>query len=286
MVNKRRNFLLTLGTLAAGASTLSAQQPATREPVFRVSRANSIPHESVHPLDRALHMAREGLSHIRSNIHDYSAIVVKRETIDGSLTDPEFMYVKIRNRKVASGQVQTPFGVYLVYLKPTAIKGREVVYVEGQNDGKLIAHEGGMRGRFLPTVPLSPTGAMAMRGQRYPLTEIGIENLIVKLIERGEIARQYPEITCEFRKNAKLKDRVCTVIQLNQPKRVSELEFSQAQIFIDDELNIPIRYVAYDWPKEPGARPGVIEEYNYLDVKVNVGLTESDFDRDNPAYNF
>ncbi|WP_153557567.1 DUF1571 domain-containing protein [Roseimaritima sediminicola] len=283
---KRRSFVMTLGAAAAGAATASAQQPASREPVFRVSRANSIPQDRVHPLDRALQIARDGLNNIRSNVRDYSAVVVKRETINGTLTEPEFMFVKIRNRKVVDGRLRTPFGVYLMYLKPSSVKGREVVYVEGKNEGKLIAHEGGMKGRFLPTVSLSPTGALAMRGQRYPVTEIGVENLIVKLIERGETARQYPQITCEFRKNAKLKDRACTVIQLTQPEPVSELEFNQAQIFIDDELNIPIRYVAYDWPKQPGARPGVIEEYNYLDVKLNIGLSDSDFDHNNSAYNF
>jgi len=125
-----------------------------------------------------------------------------------------------------------------------------------------------------------------MRGQRYPLTEIGVENLIVKLIERGERARQHPEITCEFRKNAKLQDRQCTIIQLNQPRPVSDLGFNRAQVFIDDQLNIPIRYVAYDWPAQAGGTGGVIEEYNYLDVKVNVGLTDSDFDRNNSNYNF
>jgi hypothetical protein len=51
-------------------------------------------------------------------------------------------------------------------------------------------------------------------------------------------------------------------------------------------LNIPIRYVAYDWPAREGAKPEVLEEYNYLDLKVNVGLTDADFDPRNPSYNF
>lgn len=287
MIQQRRNFFCTLGSLALGA-TATAQQPTNprREPIFRVSRNNSIPPVDARPLDQALEIARQGLSNLRENIDDYTAVIVKREQVDGALGKPEYMFAKVRNRKVAGGRVQVPFGVYLMFLKPAEVKGREVVFVEGKNEGKLVAHEGGMKGRFLPTVSLAPTSGFAMRGQRYPLTEIGIENLIVKLIERGEVARQFPEISCQFRKNARLKDRVCTVIQLNQPKKVSELEFSMAQIFLDDELNIPIRYVAYDFPSHPGDKPEVIEEYNYLDVKLNVGLTPSDFDRNNPNYNF
>ena len=52
------------------------------------------------------------------------------------------------------------------------------------------------------------------------------------------------------------------------------------------QTNIPVRYIAYDWPARPGDPPDVFEEYNYLDLKLNVGLTDADFDPHNPAYNF
>ena len=125
-----------------------------------------------------------------------------------------------------------------------------------------------------------------MQGQRYPITDIGLENLIVKLIERGETARQYSDVRAEFRRNAKVKDRVCTVLEVTQPTKRPDLEFYLARIFIDDQLQIPIRYEAYDWPESPDAKPEIIEQYTYLDVKVNVGLTDLDFDPENPAYSF
>ena len=116
--------------------------------------------------------------------------------------------------------------------------------------------------------------------------EIGVENLIVKLIERGQQARQFSDVQCEFRKNARVKDRVCTVLQVTQPTKQPNLEFYQASVFIDDKLNLPIRYIAYDWPKAPNAPLDVLEEYNYLNLKVNVGLKDEDFDPNNPAYKF
>ena len=291
MNQSRRHFLTAMGTFAAVSATptlLLAQQPAggLSEPIHRVAAANNLPQTAARPLDQALQMAREGLAHIRGNINDYTAIIVKRERINGELSEHEYMFAKIRNRKVVDGRVVTPFAVYLAFLKPATVKGREVTYVENQNDGKLTAHEGGFKGRFLPTVSIHPTGALAMRGQRYPLTEIGVENLIAKLIERGEKARQFPDVTCEFRKNARIKDRVCTVIEVTQPTKRPDLDFYKAQVFIDDELNIPLRYISYDWPTREGQPLEVIEEYNYLDVKLNVGLQPSDFDPANPAYGF
>ena len=62
--------------------------------------------------------------------------------------------------------------------------------------------------------------------------------------------------------------------------------FHLARIYVDQQYNLPIRYEAYDWPKEPGAEPQLIEEYTYLDLKLNNGFTDADFDIRNPNYQF
>ena len=286
---KRRQFVTLCGSLAIGAGTRAAfaDDKSLREPVHRVAKAaSSVEPTSLNPLDRALEIAKSGLADCRENINDYTAILIKRERIDGVLGVHEYMQVKIRNRKVKNGRVVQPLSVYINFLKPSSVKGREVIYVEGQNDNNIVAHEGGLKGKFLPTVNLPPNGMLAMRGQRYPMTEIGVENLIVKLIERGHQARQFSDVQCEFRKNARVKDRVCTVLQVTQPTKQPNLEFYQASVFIDDKLNLPIRYIAYDWPKATNAPLDVLEEYNYLNLKVNVGLKDEDFDPNNPAYKF
>lgn len=287
---ERRRFIgicASLGAVAA-TSSLSAKPPGQKEPIHRVAIAPSVAPTPVdiHPLDRALDIARRGLAGCQANVKDYTAIVVKRERIDGTLGGYEYMTAKIRNRKIANGQVVQPLSVYLQFLKPSTIKGRECIYVEGTNNGNVVAHEGGFKGRFLPTVNIPPDGALAMRGQRYPLTEIGVENLMAKLIERGETARVIPDVTCEFRRNAKIKDRTCTLLHVIQPTKKPGLEFYRAEVFIDDALNLPIRYVAYDWPRSPGQTPEVLEEYTYLNLQVNVGLTDADFDPYNKEYNF
>lgn len=286
---ERRQFIALAGSLATVGSgrVLMAQSGQLVEPIHRVANAASAtPPADVHPLDRGLEMAKRALHDSRTKVNDYTAVLVKRERVGDTLNPHEFMYVKVRNRKAAGGKISQPLSVYLKFVKPAAVSGREVIYVEGRNEGNLVAHEGGFKGRFLPTVNIPPTGMLAMRGQRYPLTEIGVENLIVKLIERGQRARTNPEVKCEFRKNARVQDRVCTMMQVTQPTHRPEAEFHQAQVFIDDELNLPIRYIAFDWPRQTGAEPEVIEEYNYLKLKLNVGLTDADFDPNNAEYNF
>ena len=291
---QRRQFIALLGTLSAvaAADSVSAKSPKLVEPVHRVDPEARIATASVapapanlpKPLDDALVRARKSLLNCRATVNDYTALLVKRERVNGVLGPHEYMSTKIRCRKVVDGRVTQPLSVYLTYLKPAAVRGREVLYVEGQNNNRLIAHEGGLKGRFLPTVKLAPTGSLAMKGQRYPMTDIGIENMLVKLIQRGEQARALPDVKSELGA-ATINKRPCSVLTVTQPTKRPELLFYQAKVFMDNELNIPIRYIAYDWPK-PNGQLEVLEEYNYLNLKLNVGLTDKDFDPNNSKYNF
>jgi hypothetical protein len=129
-----------------------------------------------------------------------------------------------------------------------------------------------------------------MKGNLHPITDIGIENLIDKLIERGTRERAHGDSSdceVEFIKGAKLNGRLCTVLEVRHPVKKAHFEFFKAQIFIDDEFQVPIRYAAYHWPTDANDKTGpVLEEYTYINLKLNVGLTDADFDSENPNYAF
>lgn len=139
---------------------------------------------SDHPFAPAVKRAKASLAAMAA-IKDYSAVMVKQERINGKLNDMEFMHAKIRNE---------PFSVYLRFLAPKGIRDREVIYIAGQNDGNLIAHESPNRGligilaqtKLVGSTSLAPTSTLAMIGNRYPITEIGLLNLTKRLIEVGE----------------------------------------------------------------------------------------------------
>lgn len=248
--------------------------PAT--PAARLAMTEAAPNE--HPLMPALRWAREVL-HDMDKVKDYSATVVKQERVDGKVGEPEFMFVKLRHK---------PFSVYMCFLKPEALKGQEVIFVQGANNGKLLGHGTGLKKHF-GTVPLDPNGPIAMRGNHYPITELGVLNLTRRLIEVGEKDTQYGECEVNYfpgSAGVKVNDRVCTCVQIVHPVPRRTFLFHVARIFVDEELNIPIRYEAYDWPEEKGGQPEMIESYTYLDLKVNNGFTDADFDVHNPNYGF
>jgi hypothetical protein len=84
----------------------------------------------------------------------------------------------------------------------------------------------------------------------------------------------------------KINGRVCTCLQSVHPVKRPHFRFHIARIYVDDELELPVRYESYDWPAAEGEKPALLEEYTYLNVKLNNGFTDRDFDRTNPSYNF
>ncbi len=220
---------------------------------------------------------------MQQDIHDYTAILVKRELVGNQLSEPNFMKIKIRNERNFETH-STPFSVYLKFLKPRDVSGREVIWVKGANQNKLIAHETGLLG--LKRFYLDPAGMIAMKGNRYPIYDAGLENLVVKLIEKAERDRAAGDCHVSYTNGAMINNRSCTLIEVVHPERKQPYEFYKAKVYIDDELNIPVRYAAYDWPLAPGQNPPLLEEYTYINVRLNVGLTDRDFDPNNPEYKY
>jgi hypothetical protein len=250
----------------------------TRPPVTAVKAR--VPH----PLDRAVETAKVALTDMRNQVRDYTAIFSKRERINGVLADPSYMNIKVRCPRTEANGAVTPFSIYMKFLRPTEMAGREVLWVDGQNSGKLSVHEAKGLLKF-KTFQLDPTGTLAMRGQRYPIYEAGLENLIIKLIEKADRDRAAGPCVVDYRPGS-VNKRPCSLIELIHDERQAPYEFHKAQVYIDDELQLPIRFAAYDWPTSPGATPQLLEEYTYYNVKVNVGLTDNDFSTKNPQYKF
>ena len=125
-----------------------------------------------------------------------------------------------------------------------------------------------------------------MMGQRYPITDIGIENLCVKLLERGNRDRHTGPCHVTLTE-ANINQRPATRIEVLHPKKRPGLDFHVARIFVDKEYQVPVRYEAYDWPRNGRqlSERDLIEEYTYIRLKFNVGLTDADFDPENPKYN-
>jgi len=229
--------------------------------------------------------AEQRLRQIDGGIRDYTCTLIMRERVDKDLSKQKQTLVKLRHEQRRDGAVVVPFSVYLRFFEPAEIRDREVIYVRGRNQEKLIARRGGRHFKNI-TIALDPLSELATRDIRYSVTEMGIRNLVERLLEAGRDELGFGEIEVKYLPNAKVNGRVCTLVQVKHPTKRDHFRYHLAQIFIDDKLQLPIRYAAYDWPEEEGGVPRLTEEYTYLDLKLNVGLTDTDFDHRNPDYGF
>ncbi len=228
---------------------------------------------SNHPYVPVLKLAYAGLK-AASELKDYQAVLTKREYIGKRLITQQ-VEIKVRHQ---------PFSVYLKFREPFA--GREVLYVQGKNNNSLLAHEGSGLSSLIGTVSLPVNSRDAMKGNKYPITMIGIENMVKSLIKQWESETQYGECEVKYYPNAKLGNVTCRVVETSHPTPRRQFPFKRTRLYLEKETNLPIRCECYGFPSRPGEKAPLLEEYTYTNLRTNVGLTDFDFDRRNPNYHF
>jgi hypothetical protein len=271
MTSLRFLFPAMIGLAALGLGTLVLESSAVADDNPRVAaRANG--ERQSHPLDPALRVARSSLYSIQQ-VDGYVAVFKRRELVGRELLSST-MTIKLRHE---------PFSVYLRFHGEH--DGREVIYVEGRNQGNLLAHETGLKS-LVGTVSLAPTSTTAMKGSRYPVTRIGMKELVEAVIEQWEAETKIGSVQVKYYPNAKLDDIECKVIETSHPVRHSDANFQLTRLYIDRKSNLPVRLEQYGFPASAGARPPLVEEYTYSGIRLDPGLTDRDFDARNPAYDF
>ena len=237
-------------------------------------------------MNEVLKMARSAQEHLAATLDDYTARLVKQEMDrDGNLTPESEMMVKVQTRLRGDAE-EAPLRVYLRFTSPESINGREVLWAEDLNEGKMAVHEVGLL-FSLKTLWLDPAGIIAMQGQRYPITEIGLVRLVEQLIERGEKDRDNPDVSVTLTEGHPFDNLKTQFIRVERSKPSGEPDdFSLAEIVIDPARQLILSYRSFGWPQQEGAAQPLLESYTYLDVKTNLGLTDADFDTKNPEYAF
>lgn len=256
-------------TLLRGVWSRDSQQP------LAASSAPTGAAPDEHPIQPAIHMVRDSLERMQE-IKDYTCTFMKRERIDGELTAPERMRLKVRHE---------PFSFYLYCLGPDKEVGEEVIYVTGRNDGQVLAHTTGLRHRIVGTLKLEPTNSLLTDGSGNPITHIGIKYLMEDTLRNHESDLRYGE--CEVSvTDVELEGQPTKLVEIVHPERRKEFSFFRKQIWYDRDSGVPVRFARYEWPEQPGGEPPLVEEYVYENLKLNVGLTDMDFDTANPEYGY
>jgi hypothetical protein len=82
-----------------------------------------------------MRVAQAGLDFYRGNVRDYQAVFIRQERIGGRLGDEVRSQIKFRSGSVG-GDTTIQQSVYMRFLEPKSASGREVIFVDGKNDGR------------------------------------------------------------------------------------------------------------------------------------------------------
>ncbi len=219
-----------------------------------------------------------------ADVSDYTCTFFKQERLGTELGDGQIMELKMRHK---------PFSVYMKWL--SGEKGRELLYVDGEQNNKMIVHPGGWKSRIVPSIKLEPDSSLAMSESRHPVTMVGLLKLSDEIIARrkSEIERKCP-IRCQFIENETANDRPCyCFVSVYLDRKASE-EYRKSIQYIDREWLLPICVKNFTWPeaKQSFANDAALDEatlvehYAYTELQFNQQLANDDFDRANKTYNF
>ena len=215
-----------------------------------------------------------------AKVPGYTATFYKKERVGGSDLESQVVRLKMRHQ---------PFSVYMKWL--VGDKGRELLYVAGQNSGKIIVKVGGVKGRLLPALKLDPTGSLAMRESRYPVTMAGLLRLSETLIgyRRREL-QQKSGTHCRMIDNQRFDGRPCYCFIVTYDSPAASKEYRKSITFLDKKRMLPVCVKNYGWPEGDATgdldKTTLIEHYAYTDIRVTQQLADSDFASSNRNYHF
>jgi len=239
------------------------------------------PADTESTLRRKIEMLEQGADFLKLKT-DYTGRIFKQEVVKGELLDEQVIFLKCR---------QKPFSVYLVW--EAGDVGREVIFIKGQNDDKMIAHDGGWKAR-IPAFTLPVDCALVMRDARYPVTCAGLMGLIDTMlgVHRDDLNKSNVA-SCVMESGQEVEGRPCWMFTTRYKSKDESQVYRKSVTLIDQEWNLPLRSQHFEWPR-PGVELAeaeldnetIIESYLFSDVKFDQNLTDRDFDRTNSDYKF
>lgn len=287
--------LLTLKTPVIN-NPVSVDSPRTSQPVA-IAPTSSRQAESADARDHAtsadtseltaeralqakVKMLKKGQQFLES-IPGYTVKFTKQEVVRGELLAEQSMLLKYRRQ---------PFSLYLCWL--TGDTGREVLYIAGTQEGRMLAHDGGWKAR-LPSILLAPHATLAMHDTRYPVTDAGFQGLIALMLKAHQHDFDGLRLaSCVAEHDMTFQGRKCSVFTTQYQSPDVSPVYRKSITLIDQEWNIPVKSLHFDWPTESTALAAdvdaatLLESYEFSDFDFSQPPTDEDFSRENPAYHF
>lgn len=156
-------------------------------------------------------------------------------------------------------------------------RGREVIFVHGRYNDKLVAHPGGIFKQM--TLRLDPEGYLAMRENRHSLKSSGMEKIIALISSNVALARSKGLDVIHYIGEERFDGKPATVVEGRFPEEEG-FYARRIRLYFCPTVKLPLKVSIYDGSGE------LVEAYEFHDLKINVGLSDDDFNPHNPQYGY
>lgn len=204
-----------------------------------------------------------------TKVADYTARFTRQERVAGTL----------REREEALLKFQRPGRIYLRWLTGRS-KEREILFVKGRDENKVLVHQPGALSRFF-TLVLAPDSPRVLRESRHPVTDVGLGRLVELLVENAGRALRQGELTLLDRGVTEEFGRRQRRIEAVLPREPAKGYYCyRVLVSVDLEWGLPVAATIFGWDDR------IVADYLYRDLRLNPGLHAIDFDPANPEYSF
>jgi hypothetical protein len=204
------------------------------------------------------------------DVHSYTCTFVKKERIEGKLYPPgknDYEVIRVACR-------ENPFSVYFDW-KHNRKKAAKALYVEGENEGKLLAR---------PFITFMPVRAVALddpdaaKSGRYPMSEFGIGLAIKRSVKSMRTAEARGALHLRYEGQVQLEElngRVCHKFVRTPYEPLEEDALNELTLYIDAEHWLQVGSILRD------PHGTLLAEYFFRDLVLNPDLSAKQFTKEN-----
>jgi hypothetical protein len=202
------------------------------------------------------------LRRTQREVSTYRVVMHKQERIEGKLQPPEEVELFVREQ---------PYSVVMRWLQGER-KARSVMYVEGANNGKLLALPSGFLGRVSGVVSREVDGAEARQSGRYTILEAGLQQGLWRTVRDWTARAKVTSLQVAYqgiKTVPEVDGRECYVLRRTCAR--PELDgITEVILYIDTATWLQLGAVV----RGP---VGLIGEYYYRGLRLNIELPPDQF---------
>lgn len=199
-------------------------------------------------------------------IKDFTASFYTKELVNGKILEQKNTILKFRK----------PLNVYMKWTEGDD-EGQETIFFPEKYGHKLQAHGGGWLNVI--NVSLDPKGAQATKKARHTIYDSGIGHIVELVKHNYALIQKTGKGSIVYEKKEMFDGKNTLLFRAELPEGYG---FYAKKIIVnfEEKTKLPVKITVYGFKNE------FLESYAYSNLKFNTGLTDKDFDMDNPAYKF